>query len=154
MNPSMKKEDLRLVCQRKGVSSKALRDDFIADESLSLFALKSFWQGFDAPGSTLRGVVIPKLPFSRPTDPLSCERSSRDDRAWFRYTLPQAVIETKQAAGRLIRKSDDAGVVILADRRLVTKSYGKTVLNSLQSKTVRICPTSEIIASLSAMSGR
>ncbi len=154
VNPLMKKEDLRLVCQRKGVSPKALRDDFIADESLSLFALKSFWQGFDAPGSTLRGVVIPKLPFSRPTDPLSCERSSRDDRAWFRYTLPQAVIETKQAAGRLIRKSDDAGVVILADRRLVTKSYGKTVLNSLQSKTVRICPTSEIIASLSAMSGR
>lgn len=152
--PLMKREDLRLVCQKWGVSSKALRDDFIADESLSLFALKSFWQGFDAPGSTLRGVVIPKLPFSRPTDPLSCERASRDDRAWFKYTLPQAVIETKQAAGRLIRKSDDTGVVILADKRLVTKSYGKTVLNSLQSKTVRICPTSEIVASLAAMNGR
>ncbi len=143
-----------MSARERACPPKALRDDFIADESLSLFALKSFWQGYDAPGSTLRGVVIPKLPFSRPTDPLSCERSSRDDRAWFRYTLPQAVIETKQAAGRLIRKSDDAGVVILADRRLVTKSYGKTVLNSLQSKTVRICPTSEIIASLSAMSGR
>lgn len=49
-----------------GVSVKGLRDDFLADEHLSLFALKSFWEGFDAPGATLKGVVIPKLPFSKP----------------------------------------------------------------------------------------
>ena len=154
VQPLLRQDDLRLVCQKWGVSVKGLRDDFIADESLSLFALKSFWQGFDAPGSTLRGVVIPKLPFSKPSDPLSCERAARDDRAWMRYVLPQAVIETKQAAGRLIRKADDTGVLILADRRLVTKRYGKAFLNSLQSKTVRICPTREIVAALAAMNGR
>lgn len=151
VNPQLKEDDLRLVCQRWGVSVKGLRDDFLADEHLSLFALKSFWEGFDAPGSTLRGVVIPKLPFARPTDPLYCERAARDDRAWWRYVLPQAVIETKQAAGRLIRKADDCGALILADKRLLTKSYGKTFLGSLQSKTVRVCTVDEIAAALSMM---
>ena len=65
--------------------------------------------------------------------------------------LPQAVIETKQAAGRLIRKADDRGVLILADKRLVTKRYGGTFLNSLQSRTVRVCDTDEIIAALRMM---
>ncbi|MBQ9003804.1 MAG: DNA polymerase III subunit epsilon [Eggerthellaceae bacterium] len=153
VNPALKPDDLRLVCQRYGVSVKGLRDDFLADEHLSLFALKSFWEGFDAPGATLRGVIIPKLPFARPTDPLYCERASRDDRAWWHYVLPQAVIETKQAAGRLIRKADDHGVLILADKRLVTKTYGKTFLKSLQSRTVRVCTIAEIEQSLAMMRG-
>jgi len=151
VNPKLKAHDLRLVCQKYGVSVKGLRDDFLADEHLSLFALKSFWEGFDAPGSTLKGVVIPKLPFARPTDPLYCERASRDDRAWWHYVLPQAVIETKQAAGRLIRKADDHGVLILADKRLVTKTYGKVFLKSLQSNTVRVRTADEIVQALNLM---
>ena len=149
--PQLKADDLRVICQKWGVSAKGLRDEFLADEHLSLFALKSFWEGFDAPGATLKGVIIPKLPFARPTDPLYCERAARDDRAWWRYVLPQAVIETKQAAGRLIRKADDRGVLILADRRLVTKRYGKTFLGSLQSRTVRVCAIDEIVAALRIM---
>ena len=145
VQPAIKTDDLRLVCQKWGVSVKGLRDDFLADEHLSLFALKSFWEGFDAPGATLKGVVIPKLPFSKPTDPLSCERAARDDQAWRRYVLPQAVLETKQAAGRLIRKADDRGVLILADKRLVTKGYGKAFLNSLPSRTIKVCTCAEIV---------
>lgn len=148
VQPALKEDDLRLVCQKWGVSVKGLRDDFLADEHLSLFALKSFWEGFDAPGATLKGVVIPKLPFSKPTDPLSCERAARDDQAWRKYVLPQAVLEIKQAAGRLIRKADDEGVLILADRRLVTKSYGKAFLNSLPSRTIKVLPAAEIVAQL------
>ena len=153
VSPELKREGLRLVCQRYGVSVKGLRDDFLADEHLSLFALKTFWEGFDAPGATLKGVVIPKLPFGRPTDPLYCERAARDDHAWWHYVLPQAVIETKQAAGRLIRKHDDHGVLILADKRLISKRYGKTFLGSLQSKTVRVRTTDEIVQALSMMAG-
>ena len=67
--------------------------------------------------------------------------------------MPQAVIETKQAAGRLIRKADDHGVLILADKRLVTKNYGKMFLNSLQSKTVRVCTADEVVRALSVMGG-
>lgn len=83
-------------------------------------------------------MVIPKLPFSSPTDPLSCERDAREERAWARYSLPEAVLEVKQAAGRLIRTSTDAGVLVLADSRLVTKGYGKKFLSSLPSSYQRI----------------
>ena len=148
VQPALKEDDLRLVCQKWGVSVKGLRDDFIADEHLSLFALKSFWEGFDAPGATLKGVVIPKLPFAKPTDPLSCERAARDDAAWRRYVLPAAVLETKQAAGRLIRKANDRGILILADKRLVTKGYGKTFLRSMPSQNIRFCSAAEIIADI------
>ena len=148
VQPALKQDDLRLVCQKWGVSVKGLRDDFLADEHLSLFALKSFWEGFDAPGATLKGVIIPKLPFAKPTDPLSCERAARDDQAWRRYVLPAAVLETKQAAGRLIRKADDYGALILADRRLLTKSYGKAFLNSLPSRNIQVLTAAEIVEEL------
>lgn len=151
VEPALKEDGLRLICQKYGLSVKGLRDEFLTNEHLSLFALKSFWEGFDAPGATLKGVIIPKLPFARPTDPLYCERAARDERAWWRYVLPKAVIETKQAAGRLIRKPDDRGVLILADRRLLTKSYGKTFLRSLQSRTVRVCTAEEIVSALEFM---
>lgn len=144
VKPELSKDDLRLVCQKWGVSVKGLRDDFIKDEHLSLFALKSFWEGFDAPGATLKGVIIPKLPFNRPTDPLSRERALHDRGAWGHYVLPKAVIETKQAAGRLIRSADDTGILILADKRILSKGYGKKFLNSLQSKTVRVRTSDEI----------
>ena len=94
-------------------------------------ALKSFWEGFDASGDTLRCVVIPKLPFASPRDPLVRERERREDRAWWKYSLPEAVIEVKQAAGRLIRSASDSGVLVLADSRLVTKRYGRQFLTSL-----------------------
>lgn len=150
VQPLLKERDLRLVCQKWGVSVKGLRDDFLADEHLSLFALKSFWEGFDAPGATLKGVIIPKLPFSKPTDPLSCERAARDDAAWRRYVLPAAVLETKQAAGRLIRKATDQGVLILADKRLLTKGYGKTFLRSLPSQNIRVLTIAEIVDELAS----
>ena len=148
IRPALAQEELRLLCQKHGTSIKSLRDEFINDKQLSLFALKSFWEGFDAPGDTLKGVIIPKLPFAKPTDPLSCERYQQDDRAWMHYVLPQAIIETKQAVGRLIRKADDKGIVVLADSRLLSKSYGKLVLNSMPSRTIRVCTMAEMIAEL------
>lgn len=138
VSPRLSKGGLALDCQKKNTSAKILRDRFLSDETSSLFALKAFWEGFDAAGDTLRCVVIPKLPFSSPTDPLSCERGVREDRAWARYSLPEAVLEVKQAAGRLIRTSTDAGVLVLADSRLVTKGYGKKFLSSLLAAYQRI----------------
>lgn len=134
---ALKEDNLRVVCQKWGVSVKGLRDEFLTNEHLSLFALKSFWEGFDAPGATLRAVVIPKLPFKKPSDPLSCERSQLDPHAWSHYVLPEAVLETKQAAGRLIRSADDTGSLILADHRLISKGYGKKFLRSMPSKNIK-----------------
>lgn len=131
VKPRLAAAGLELACQLRMSSARRLRDHFVAERSSSLFALKAFWEGFDASGETLRCVIIPKLPFASPTDPLACERARREDRAWARYALPDAVLEVKQAAGRLIRSSTDTGVLVLADSRLVTKGYGKKFLSSL-----------------------
>ena len=134
LQPRLAARGLELACQLRMSSARRLRDHFIQERTSSLFALKAFWEGFDASGETLRCVIIPKLPFASPTDPLSCERSQREDRAWARYSLPDAVLEVKQAAGRLIRSSSDTGVLVLADSRLVSKGYGKKFLSSLPTQ--------------------
>ncbi len=138
VRPRLRDRGLSLDCQLRGSSPRRLRDRFLSDETLSLFALKAFWEGFDASGDALRCVVVPKLPFASPTDPLSCERDRREDRAWVKYSLPEAVLEVKQAAGRLIRSSTDSGVLVLADSRLVTKGYGRQFLNSLPTSHQRM----------------
>ncbi len=129
-------EGLDLACQERGSSARRLRQRFMQEGSLSLLALKSFWEGFDAAGDTLRCVVIPKLPFASPNDPLVRERDLREDRAWWHHSLPEAVISVKQAAGRLIRTASDVGVLVMADSRLCTKGYGKLFVGSLPSRSV------------------
>ena len=145
LKPRLAKDGIELAAQLRGISAKSLRDRFLADESLSLFALKSFWEGFDAPGDTLRCVVIPKLPFGRPDDPIAREREARESRAaWRRYTLPEAIVDLKQAAGRLIRNSTDTGWLVLADARLQTKSYGKSFLKAMPTGDIRILSSAQI----------
>lgn len=142
--PRLAAAGLELVQQEKGVSPRRLRERFTAEKELSLFALKAFWEGFDATGDTLRCVVIPRLPFSSPTDPLAGERGLRDRNAWATYALPDAVLGVKQAAGRLIRTATDAGVLVLADSRLLSKSYGKVFLRSLPSQNISILETASL----------
>ena len=136
LQPRLAAAGLEVACQSRGTSPRRLRQRFMEERSLSLMALRSFWEGFDAAGDTLRCVVIPKLPFASPNDPLVRERDIREDRAWWKYSLPDAVISVKQAAGRLIRSSTDTGVLVLADSRLVSKGYGRLFVGSLPSRSV------------------
>ena len=136
LQPRLAAAGLEVACQSRGTSPRRLRQRFMEERSLSLMALRSFWEGFDAAGDTLRCVVIPKLPFASPNDPLVRERDVREDRAWWKYSLPDAVISVKQAAGRLIRSSTDTGVLVLADSRLVSKGYGRLFVGSLPSRSV------------------
>ena len=123
---------LDVLAQDGAVSPRILRERFVADHHTSLLATKSFWEGFDASGDTLRCVIIPKLPFGRPDDPLARERAQVYGRsAWARYDLPDAILELKQAVGRLIRSSTDTGTVILADTRVLTRNYGSRVMDAL-----------------------
>ena len=135
LEPRLAACGLELACQERGSSPRRLRERFLAEEKLSLMALRSFWEGFDAAGETLRCVVVTKLPFASPNDPLGRERERRDERAWWHFSLPEAVLSVKQAAGRLIRTERDTGVLVLADSRLVTKRYGRQFLASLPSKS-------------------
>lgn len=145
LKPRLANEGIDLIAQTRGTSTKSLRDRFLSDRSLSMFALKSFWEGFDAPGDTLRCVIIARLPFSRPDDPIAREREVRDGRAaWGRYSLPEAVMDLKQAAGRLIRNSTDSGWLVLADARLQTKNYAKSFLRAMPTQDIRTLTISEI----------
>jgi Rad3-related DNA helicase len=108
---------------------------FRAEEGSVLFGLKSFWEGVDIAGDALSLVVIDKLPFDPPDDPVHEARVAQMKAAgenWFgTYVLPQAVLRLKQGLGRLLRTRDDRGVMAILDTRLHTKGYGKMVLNGL-----------------------
>lgn len=141
----LEREGLRLLVQSRGVSRKRVADEFIGDERVSLFATKSFWEGFDAKGDTLRCVVVPRLPFGPVNDPVLEERRDRDARWWEHYYLPEAVLELKQAAGRLIRSSSDEGCLILADARLAgSKPYARRFLEALPVRDVERLPAGDI----------
>lgn len=133
--PRLAEIGLEVDCQERRSSPRRLRERFMADESRSLMALRSFWEGFDAAGDTLRCVVIPKLPFSNPNDPLVKERDQRESRSWWRYSLPEAILSVKQAAGRLIRTNTDSGIVVFADSRVATKGYGRQFVQSMPSSS-------------------
>jgi Rad3-related DNA helicase/serine/threonine protein kinase len=108
---------------------------FREEESAVLFGLKSFWEGVDIAGDTLSLVVIDKLPFDPPDDPVHEARVAQMKAAgenWFgTYVLPQAVLRLKQGLGRLLRTRDDRGVMAILDTRIHTKGYGRLVLDAL-----------------------
>jgi ATP-dependent DNA helicase DinG len=152
----LEEQGLRLLLQGRGVSNKRVRDEFLADERLSLFATKSFWEGFDAKGDTLRCVVIARLPFGRVRDPLYEERQQRYGRAaWDDFYLPEAVLALKQAAGRLVRSSSDEGCVIVADGRLTSgKGYARHFLEALPVRDVEVVPTAQLVERVRERFGR
>jgi ATP-dependent DNA helicase DinG len=104
-----------------------------------LVATMSFWEGVDVPGDALRLVVIEKIPFAVPTDPLvaaRCARIAEQGRDPFLgYSVPQAALTLKQGFGRLIRTRSDRGVVAVLDRRVRTRAYGKALLEGLPPAT-------------------
>ncbi|MCL2403528.1 MAG: exonuclease domain-containing protein, partial [Coriobacteriia bacterium] len=132
LQDELQPKGIPVLAQDGMLTMRVLQERFIADPQASLLATKSFWEGFDASGDTLRCIVIPKLPFGRPDTPLSRERNQVYGRgAWARFDLPEAILELKQAVGRLVRTSTDSGIVILADTRVLSKGYGKRVLGAL-----------------------
>jgi ATP-dependent DNA helicase DinG len=112
-----------------------LLERFREDVSSVLVATGTFWQGVDIPGEALSLLVIDKLPFQPPDDPLveaRCERITADGGDWFAdYALPSAVLQLRQGFGRLIRSRADRGVVCLLDPRVRTRAYGRAFLESL-----------------------
>jgi ATP-dependent DNA helicase DinG len=112
-----------------------LLDRFRSSGSAVLVATMSFWEGVDVPGSALRLVVLDKIPFAVPSDPVVAARCARIEaeggNPFTQYSVPSAAITLKQGFGRLIRTKKDAGVVALLDRRAARKGYGKALLASL-----------------------
>jgi len=123
-------------CFLQGTMSKTgLLEKFRETPNAVLFATSSFWQGVDVRGEQLSCVIIDKLPFAVPSDPIVAARAKFIDenggRSFFEYSVPQAIIALKQGIGRLIRSNTDRGVIAILDPRLRTKGYGKDFLSSL-----------------------
>ena len=118
-------------------SKQALLDEFVSHGNALLVATNSFWEGVDVRGQTLSCVIIDKLPFGSPDEPLLKARIEdaqlKGLAPFFDVQLPQAVINFKQGVGRLIRAEQDKGVLIVCDTRLVSRKYGNLFLNSLPS---------------------
>lgn len=120
----------------QGQASKtALLDRFRATKGAVLFATSSFWQGVDVQGEALSCVIIAKLPFAVPSDPVVAARQRFIDdnggNSFYQYSVPEAVITLKQGLGRLIRSTHDRGVLSILDPRVRTKAYGRVFLESL-----------------------
>jgi len=123
-------------CFVQGSASKgALLKTFRTTPNAVLFATSSFWQGVDVRGDQLSCVIIDKLPFAVPSDPVVAARQrfieEQGGSSFYEYSVPQAVISLKQGLGRLIRSTTDRGVLAVLDPRLRTKMYGQTFLKSL-----------------------
>jgi ATP-dependent DNA helicase DinG len=117
---------------RQGESPRAeLIRTFREDVHSVLLATQSFWTGIDIPGEALTGLVIDRLPFPPPNDPVGLALAERLPNAFSAYTVPKAALLLKQGVGRLIRTRDDVGVIVLLDNRLLTKSYGRQMLRTL-----------------------
>ncbi|MBN2433251.1 MAG: DEAD/DEAH box helicase family protein [Acidobacteria bacterium] len=124
------------TCLRQGQMNRhQLLDEFRKSPRCVLFATDSFWEGVDVRGDALQCVILTKLPFQVPSEPIveaRVEKIRRDGgEPFFEYTLPHAVIKLKQGFGRLIRSKEDWGIVLISDHRLMTKAYGRVFLKSL-----------------------
>ncbi len=138
-------------CFLQGSASKgALLDRFRSTPNAVLFATASFWQGVDVRGEQLSCVIIDKLPFAVPSDPIIAARQrSIEDQggsSFYEYSVPQAIISLKQGLGRLIRSTTDRGVLAVLDPRLRTKAYGQQFLKSLPA-----CRVTSNVAELAAV---
>ncbi len=129
----------KLLVQGEAPRERML-EDFRADGNAVLLGTASFWEGVDVKGDALRLVVIEKLPFASPEDPLVRARiehlTATGANAFRDYQLPEAALALKQGVGRLIRSEDDYGVVVVCDPRIVGKSYGRVFLTALPTPVV------------------
>ena len=138
------REDIYVYEQGDGASPNALLESFKATDRAVLLGTRSFWEGVDVPGASLSIVVLTKLPFDVPTDPLIAARSEIYEDSFQQYYLPEAILKFRQGFGRLIRTASDRGVVAILDRRVLTKQYGRLFLESLPQSTARQGPAGNL----------
>ncbi|HVB97502.1 MAG TPA: helicase C-terminal domain-containing protein [Chloroflexota bacterium] len=118
-----------------GTPRRQLLNTFKSNQKTVLLGASSFWEGIDVVGDALSVLVIARLPFSVPSDPVFAARSELFDDPFGQYSLPQTILRFRQGFGRLIRSSTDRGVIVILDRRVQSKSYGPNLLKSLPTCT-------------------
>jgi len=148
---------LNLLCQDVHGTRTALLEVLRTDPRAVLFGLKSFWEGIDVPGEALRCLVIVKLPFAVPSDPVVEARQERVQEegldGYDAYYVPNAILGFRQGVGRLIRTKTDRGAVLILDRRVLLRRYGPRFLASVPTSRMLRAPLAECIEAVEEMVG-
>ena len=142
--PALAEEGITVLEQGSGGSRAQLLESFRTLDKTALLGTRSFWEGIDVMGPALSCLVIARLPFSVPTDPIFAARSESFEQPFYQYSVPETILRFRQGFGRLIRSKSDRGVVVVLDRRLQSKGYGQMFLDSLPECTVRRGPLASL----------
>jgi DNA polymerase-3 subunit epsilon/ATP-dependent DNA helicase DinG len=138
--------DIVVFQQGGGSSRRQLLENFRTTPRSVLLGTRSFWEGVDVMGEALSCLVIARLPFSVPSDPVFAARSETFEDPFSQYAVPETILRFRQGFGRLIRSKTDRGVVVILDKRLLTKFYGRAFLDSLPECTVKRGPLANLPA--------
>jgi predicted DnaQ family exonuclease/DinG family helicase len=144
LREDLKTEGISVLAQDVDGSPNQLVERMKGDPRTVVLGVAAFWEGVDVPGEELSGLVVTRLPFDVPTDPLFAARSEQYEHPFQQYSLPRAALKFRQGFGRLIRTSSDRGIVAVLDSRIFTKSYGTTFIRSIPECTVRHGPVEEL----------
>lgn len=144
ISPRLALGNIAVYDQATGGSREALLDSFKSTEKAVLLGTRSFWEGVDIPGDNLVALVIARLPFAVPNDPIFAARSNTYSNAFNEYAVPDAILRFRQGFGRLIRTKTDRGIVAILDSRVIHKSYGMKFLESLPDVTLEYGKLDEI----------
>jgi DNA polymerase-3 subunit epsilon/ATP-dependent DNA helicase DinG len=140
----LEEDDVLILAQGLDGSRRQVLETFKTQERMALFGTRSFWEGIDVVGEALSCLAMTRLPFSVPNDPIFAARSETFDDPFAQYAVPEAVLRFRQGFGRLIRSKSDRGVVVILDKRVLTKTYGRLFMESLPNCTKQQGPLKEL----------
>jgi len=146
IGPFLADRGIQVYEQGEGASASSLLENFKASEKAVLLGTRSFWEGVDIPGEALSALVITRLPFDVPSDPIIAARSETFEDPFNEYSLPEAILRFRQGFGRLIRTESDRGIAVVLDKRILTKRYGRMFIESLPECTRRVGKMSDLPA--------
>ncbi len=133
----LQNQGIEVLAQGVDGSPPQISRRFIENHKSVLLGTSSFWEGVDFPSGVLRALVITRLPFQVPTDPVVKARSDQYDNAFNDYSIPQAVLRFRQGMGRLIRNKGDSGAIVVLDKRITERNYGQAFLQSIPPCTLK-----------------
>ncbi len=150
LRPALQNSGIALAVQGPDGSPAQVVDDLRSNPRTVVFGVAALWTGVDVPGETLSQVIVCRLPFDRPNDPIQSARAEQYDNAFADLQVPTAILKLRQGVGRLIRTSEDRGVIVILDNRVATKRYGKRFRDALPPAPYQELPIQRIAAEVQA----